>query len=268
MRKFILQAINQFDDTISGNAAANVEFNVYNNGGGLADIYTNDGSGLIDQSSPLLTDANGKYEFYADNGRYSILFVDETIALQNDLTDIAIYEYGSAGARDAATTAQALAGTAGVIPDAAGVHAAFNQYGIGSRTLDVDVINGSNIPSGLYRTPLTGGSPTGDGYWHTIFLNRTGINTAAAVIQIKDGLTWGSPRMFFRVRGSASTWSTPSEVYHTGNLIHTQNLSGAAVTANATISGANLNPAKEGTWRNVSGNDVLNNGYGLWEIVL
>lgn len=44
-----------------------------------------------------------------------------------------------------------------------------------------------------------------------------------------------------------------------------QNVSGATVASNATVSGANLNPAKTGTWRNVSAVDVLNNGYGLWE---
>lgn len=51
------------------------------------------------------------------------------------------------------------------------------------------------------------------------------------------------------------------------DIANAQNLSGATVSSNATTAGSNLNPAQSGTWRNVSGNDILNNGYGLFKRV-
>lgn len=129
MRKYPLQAILQFDDPQSGNAAANVEFNVYNASGGLAAIYENDGANPISQTSPLVTNSNGRYDFYVDDGRYSILFTDPIIAAQNDVLDIGIYEYGNAGSRDVATTAEAIAGTSDKLTDTIGVKAVINNVG-------------------------------------------------------------------------------------------------------------------------------------------
>jgi hypothetical protein len=56
-----------------------------------------------------------------------------------------------------------------------------------------------------------------------------------------------------------------SKVFHSGILSSLQNASGSTVIANATVAGSSLNPAQDGTWRNISGNDVLNNAYGLFE---
>lgn len=55
------------------------------------------------------------------------------------------------------------------------------------------------------------------------------------------------------------------EIYHSNNLANAQNLSGSTISSNATTAGSNLSPAQSGTWRNVSGNDILNNGYGLFK---
>lgn len=63
-------------------------------------------------------------------------------------------------------------------------------------------------------------------------------------------------------------WSLGNNFYellHSGDLISAQNLSGATVNSNATTAGSNLSPAQYGTWRNISGNDILNNGYGLFK---
>ena len=53
----------------------------------------------------------------------------------------------------------------------------------------------------------------------------------------------------------------------TYNLIDAQNLSGATVSPNGTVPGSGLNPSQSGTWRNVCGSDVLDNGYGLFRRV-
>ncbi|MCE3028573.1 hypothetical protein [Salinicola sp. DM10] len=75
----------------------------------------------------------------------------------------------TAGLVEKATDAEAKAGTAGVYPDAAGVVAAFRQYGLGVTTLP-SWPNSSfnddplNVPSGMYRlTSTTDGTPLGSG---------------------------------------------------------------------------------------------------------
>ena len=274
MRKYQIYALLQFDSGSSGNAAAGVEFNVYNAGGGLATIYAQNGASPISQASPLVTDLNGRYEFYAENGRYSILFTDETIASQNDLTDVSIYEYGSAGARDVATTAEAIAGVSDKLPNTSGVHAVLDEYGIGKGfpPTIVDYNKMGLLGSGFYRD--LGGSlnaPLGVIQSAVINIKRAGSGTEDEI----DGgqLIIGTKPNGIRVAGFRFAWDTAYsnipfvELYHTENLIHAQNVSGTTRGSNATISGANLNPAKTGTWRNVSGNDIFNTGYGLWERV-
>jgi len=261
MRKYQIYALLQFDSESSGNAAAGVEFNVYNAGGGLATIYAQNGASPISQSSPLVTDSNGRYEFYAANGRYSILFTDETIASQNVLTDVSIYEYGSAGALNVATNAQALAGTAGVIPDAAGVHAAFNQYGLG---LSNTVGSGSNIIDSIKTGYSFAASPSdspkgaGVGAWH---IHTMGANGGLLVAKlVSDQVT---NDLYFQGRSDFDF----VKIHHTDNLAAAQNTSGGAIAAGATTAGSNLTPAKTGTWRNVSNTSVANNSYAMWSRV-
>ena len=271
MRKYPLQAILQFDDPQSGNAAANVEFNVYNSGGGLATIYANDGANPISQTSPLVTDSNGRYDFYVDNGRYSILFTDQVIAAQNDVLDIGIYEYGSAGARDVANTAEAIAGTSNKLPDTIGVKA-FVDADLSARARGKRgklLTNGDStlLDSGdYYWDSAQGGINHPDnktGIWHIQHIRRA-VGGGETQVWTPENKTSGT--RFYRIR-VVEAWPAPIYIYDSDNLIHAQNLSGATVNSNATLSGANLNPTKPSTWRNVSGGDILNNGYGLWEIV-
>jgi len=56
-------------------------------------------------------------------------------------------------------------------------------------------------------------------------------------------------------------------VLHSGSLAFLQNQSGGTVGSTATVAGSSLLPTQAGTWRNVSGGDILNNGWGLWGIV-
>ncbi|ANI22022.1 hypothetical protein PP586_gp05 [Pseudoalteromonas phage vB_PspS-H40/1] len=265
MRKYPLQAILQFDDPQSGNAAANVEFNVYNSGGGLATIYANDGANPISQTSPLVTDSNGRYDFYVDNGRYSILFTDPVVAAQNDVLDIGIYEYGSAGARDAATTAEAIAGTSNKLPDTIGVKSAINATGIGSSQAKTTLDWNNARTNGPFK------SEKGIGQLNSPDDNYAGWQGYVSALNVDNvkQVVWvaGANAMEIYTRSFAGVWGDWFEIYHSGNLIHAQNLSGATVNSNAATSGANLSPAKIGTWRNVSGNDILNNAYGLWEAV-
>jgi len=271
MRKYQIYALLQFDSESSGNAAAGVEFNVYNAGGGLATIYAQNGASPISQASPLVTDSNGRYEFYAENGRYSILFTDETIASQNDLTDVSIYEYGSAGARDVATTAEAIAGTSNKLPDTIGVKAAFNQFGLGAAaniTTDWDGLIAGTFGRWVYGYQASN-SPVDDGF--------VGADSPSCITMETDsggyigafGFQFETARWFSRTSGTNGDWTGKkwAEHYTTENLNNAQNVSGVTVSSNATIAGSNLVPAKSGTWRNVSGGDILNNGYGLWERV-
>lgn len=56
-----------------------------------------------------------------------------------------------------------------------------------------------------------------------------------------------------------------SKIFHSGILSSLQNVSGSTIMANASVAGSSLNPAQDGTWRNISGNDVLNDAHGLFE---
>jgi len=56
-------------------------------------------------------------------------------------------------------------------------------------------------------------------------------------------------------------------VLHSGSLAFLQNQSGGTVGSTATVAGSSLLPTQAGTWRNVSGGNILNNGWGLWGIV-
>lgn len=77
-----------------------------------------------------------------------------------------------------------------------------------------------------------------------------------------------SADLFFKIRSRFDgTWTSWKEVYSESTFIYAQNISGASVASNNTVAGSGLSPTQTGTWRNVSGNDVVNNGYGLWKIV-
>lgn len=68
---------------------------------------------------------------------------------------------------------------------------------------------------------------------------------------------------FFRSRING-TYGRFDRITTSSNLSNAQNLSGATVPPNGAIAGSSLNPSQGGTWRNVSGNDILDNTYGLF----
>ena len=76
----------------------------------------------------------------------------------------------------------------------------------------------------------------------------------------------GDNRAFLRAAGNG-VFNDWDEILTTGNLSYLRNTSGGTFASNATVAGSSLTPAQTGTWRNVSGVAILNNGYGLWRKV-
>lgn len=160
------------------------------------------------------------------------------------------------------TQAEALAGT-----DDSGsmsslrVHESFQQYGLGSLNLvNISDFKVSN-PSGFYgftsaavdRPDFTNGmiiagTPDSNGRDAQIAISTVDGEFAHRVV----------------INNTSTEWYYSHTTY---NLVDAQNLSGATVSPNGTVAGASLSPAQGGTWRNVCGNDVLDNGYGLFRRV-
>jgi hypothetical protein len=74
MQKFEGQIIRKFDSVDNGNAFNGVAVSVRTSGGSQAQIYaTNDLNGSL-LNNPLTSDDQGRYSFYAPNGRYTLSF--------------------------------------------------------------------------------------------------------------------------------------------------------------------------------------------------
>lgn len=117
---------------------------------------------------------------------------------------------GTAATKDFATNAQALAGTAGVLPDAAGVHAAFKQYGWGGtdspptiNLADDKVTNTRVFKTGptTYGMTISPSQATVFGYFHTVDQPSKDVTF---------GVTNGTSNV-----GARLVWSV--KVRHTGN---------------------------------------------------
>lgn len=123
-----------------------------------------------------------------------------------------------AGIVEKATRAEAMAGTANKFPDAARVHAAFNQYGLGRKVakgadFDVDVFD---IPDGDYyvSNASVGTKPPGQTSGH---LNVSVAGNGLTTVQLWRQAT--GTRLWARSGGTFSgVWSDWSEIYHSGNL--------------------------------------------------
>jgi hypothetical protein len=98
-------------------------------------------------------------------------------------------------------------------------------------------------------------------YIKTDFWN--GVGTGNNRVQTAKSYLGDYPRTALRHRFSG-IWTDWAEIYSSSNLVHAQNTSGVTIGDNGTLSGSSLNPAQSGTWRNFSGNDILNNGFGPW----
>jgi hypothetical protein len=120
------------------------------------------------------------------------------------------------GTVEKATTTEAKAGTADKFPDAAGVHAAFNQYGLGIdgsavkvRPTDLDLVD----ISGFY--PVEGNtinSPPDAGAGLLKVFSWEGQST----IKIQEYTELHKSKVWFRKRLQASGYTDWQEIYHTG----------------------------------------------------
>lgn len=115
-----------------------------------------------------------------------------------------------------ATTAEAIAGTAGVVPDAAGVHAAFKQFGLGGDAKLSYDLNSLN-ESGFYYTSgaetLNIPIPVSGITYHTEVPGGFG---SQLYICYGGAIPLNQNRFFFRHKDN-DTWEVWHEIRHTGN---------------------------------------------------
>lgn len=108
-----------------------------------------------------------------------------------------------------------------------------------------------------------------------VFDNNTQLNGRRNVLHMSDATNTVQTEIAARANGMDLDWRGISSgvatdwqsIYHTNNLIYAQNTSGGTIASNGTVAGSGLTPAQTGTWRNASGGDILNNGYGIWVVV-
>lgn len=133
--------------------------------------------------------------------------------------------------------------------------------GSGSGTADSNDPDVFNAGRGLYLNSSSDftSTPFGSNPCHLIHL-RAGSTASQLAIEAAS-----SPRVAIRdIRGgSPGPWYY---LYSTNNFSHLQNISGSPIASNSTTAGSNLSPPQSGTWLNVSGATISNNGFGLWEI--
>lgn len=264
MKKYIGTTIrkNVNDPTAGDTPAVGVNVTVKNYPANTdATIYSDDGVTIINQ--PLVTDASGKFEFYAADGRYNIVY-DFNGDITSD-TDVAIFDD-----IEKASLEEALAGlndTKYTTPY--NVDRFVRQFGIGnnppSRPSDFNLMG--FYGSGFYASVGgTASAPFGQGAGILIHTKRSNSSTEGEL----DGgqLFIGSSEIGFRFDWDKEASTVPFiKILNEKNFIHCQNLSANTIASNATTAGSNLNPAQIGAWRNVSGADVLNNSYCLFQKV-
>lgn len=107
----------------SGNVLPGAEVEVVNEATGLSAPLFATRTGTS-KSNPFFADANGFAQFYAAPGLYRITATSAGTGTTITWRNVRLV--------DVATNAEALAGAAGVLPDAAGVKSAFGQFGVGS----------------------------------------------------------------------------------------------------------------------------------------
>src|SRR5690606_3391612 len=112
----------------SGNVLPGAEVAVVNEATGLSAPLFTTRTGTA-KSNPFFADANGFAQFYAAPGLYRITATSAGTGTTMTWRNVRLV--------DVATNAEAIAGASGVLPDAAGVHAAFKQYGLGVNNLPV-----------------------------------------------------------------------------------------------------------------------------------
>lgn len=91
MQRYNGQLINQFPNTINGNAAAGAQITVrVKSSGALASLYATDNLGGAALSNPITADSRGHYGFYAPDGVYTLdVSISGTPQLEIQLQDVA-----------------------------------------------------------------------------------------------------------------------------------------------------------------------------------
>lgn len=91
MQRFNGQLINQFPNTINGNAAAGAQVTIrVKSSGALATLYATNSIGGATLSNPLTADSKGYYGFYAPDGVYTLdVSISGTPQLEIQLQDVA-----------------------------------------------------------------------------------------------------------------------------------------------------------------------------------
>lgn len=147
------------------------------------------------------------------------------IAASNEQTARNVLQLGTVATRDVATNAQALTGTAGVLPDAAGVHVAFKQFGYGGQNPLNLALDCNDLPAGSRNSwtdgisestavslnlPTLGGSSSDPRSWH---VECFGIGSNRLVQEATEVFGAGTTRgrTFIRVKHDA-TWYPWQEV--------------------------------------------------------
>lgn len=202
----------------------------------IATIYSDNGVTTISQ--PLITDSGGRYEFYAANDRYKI-------------------EYDYSGAT---TTIEDVS-----LLDAvdATVNNSLNLGGVQATNFrqrdQIDFIRSSN---------LTIEESSGDDKGSASFISQ-GVDSfvsfhAVNAFAVNFGLSAARRRL------GVGGWSLGNNFYelYTAEVFgYYQNASGATIANNEIVAGSALSPSRSGSWRNVSGNQVLNSESGLFYMI-
>ncbi len=235
------------------------------------------------KTNPFTTGADGFAQFYAAPGLYRI----EAEYSGNFI------EWRNVRLVEVATSTEAIAGTAGVLPDAAGVHAAFGMFGLGKEDGDANTFSGDLdtlrnqqevyiISSGSSNLPVDR-----NGYLKVTPSSFSGF--------VKHEFTAGfgagfRGRTFSRVEDSGAGGWQPWVETHTGanmqpdlaNGLNSprlmRNMSGATVNNEANVGGSGLRfcyfsttgvitasaTSGTGTWKNISGTALAANEYGFF----
>jgi hypothetical protein len=137
-----------------------------------------------------------------------------------------------------ATSAQNLAGTDNDVPTTpAGVHEAFNQYGLGASTggavADIDLLD----ITGFYivTAATTGTKPGVSG--SLFHIERGSSNQADQNFYVLGGAGF-EPIVYLRTKNADGLWSSWRTIFHTGNVASSlENLAGTSNTVPATPQG-------------------------------
>ena len=122
----------------------------------------------------------------------------------------------------------------------------------------------TNWKTGFYNGNSAANAPETGWCWG---LKSGHINNSAVTrygMDLVVSLTSAIPYIRNTIGNGTGTWQ---QIHTTGSLAFLQNQSGGTLGSTATVAGSSLFPTQVGTWRNVSGGDILNNGWGLWGIV-